>query len=258
MEISLASEKIGHLGPIPIDNSLTMSWIAIVVLVVLSYFAARKLKKVPTGIQNVFEFIIEGLFGMVDSIFNNREQSKKYFPFLATIFLFIVTNNWLGILPGVGSIGFHEGAKFIPIFRSGNADLNTTIALAALTMILVQVYGIKALSAKEYAGKFFNKNPVLLFVGMLELFSEFSKIISFSFRLFGNIFAGEVLLAVMTMLLPYVGPIPFYMLELFVGFIQALVFMMLASVFIKLAITSHEHHEESHNEPALAQAPQLT
>lgn len=244
MEISLAAEKIAHLGPIPITNSMTTSWIATAVLVVLGYLATRSLKAIPRGIQNVFELVVEGLFGMIDSIFTNREQTKKYFPYLATVFLFIVTNNWLGIFPGVGSIGFHEGAKFVPLFRSGNADLNTTLALAVLTIILVQIYGIMAIGFGQYSSKFFNfKNPIMLFVGLLELMSEFSRIISFSFRLFGNIFAGEVLLAVITMLLPYVGPVPFYMLEIFVGFIQALVFTMLASVFIKLAITGHSEHE---------------
>ncbi|MDO8443954.1 MAG: F0F1 ATP synthase subunit A [bacterium] len=247
MEISLAAEKIAHLGPIPITNSMTTSWIATAILVVLGYLATRNLKSVPKGIQNVFELIVEGLFGMIDSIFTDKEQTKKYFPYLATVFLFIVTNNWLGIFPGVGSITLHEAGKFVPLFRSGNADLNTTLALAILTIVLVQVYGIMAIGFGQYSGKFFNfKNPILLFVGMLELMSEFSRIISFSFRLFGNIFAGEVLLAVITMLLPYVGPVPFYMLEIFVGFIQALVFTMLASVFIKLAITSHSEHATAH------------
>ncbi|NCN42519.1 ATP synthase F0 subunit A [Candidatus Berkelbacteria bacterium CG10_big_fil_rev_8_21_14_0_10_43_13] len=250
MEISLAAEKIAHLGPIPITNSMATSWIATAILIVLGYFAARNLKSIPRGIQNVFEMIVEMLFGMINSIFNNKDETKRYFPYLATVFLFIITNNWLGIFPGVGSIGFHEHGIFVPIFRSGNADLNTTLALAILTIILVQVYGIVAIGFGSYSSKFFNfKSPVLFFVGILELMSEFSRIISFSFRLFGNIFAGEVLLGVITMLLPYVGPVPFYMLELFVGFIQALVFMMLASVFIKLAITSHDAHAD---EPAIA------
>lgn len=246
MEISLAAEKIAHLGPIPITNSMVTSWIATALLVVLAYFAARNLKMIPKGIQNVFEFIVEMLFGMIDSIFTDKKQTKKYFPYLATIFLFIITNNWLGIFPGVGSIGLHEHGKFVPLLRSGNADLNTTLALATLTILMVQIYGVVAIGFKNYSTKFFNfKNPILLFVGMLELMSEFSRIISFSFRLFGNIFAGEVLLTVISMLLPYVGPIPFYMLEIFVGFIQALVFTMLASVFIKLAITNHEEHEHA-------------
>lgn len=252
MEISLAAEKIAHLGPIPITNSMVTSWIATVILVLLAFFASRNIKIVPKGIQNVFEMIVEMLFGMIDSIFNDKSQTKKYFPYLASVFLFIITNNWLGIFPGVGSIGFeeiHKGKEvFVPIFRSGNADLNTTLALAIMTIVLVQVYGMRALGFGHYASKFFNfKSPILLFVGMLELMSEFSRIVSFSFRLFGNIFAGEVLLAVITMLMPYVGPVPFYMLEIFVGFIQALVFTMLASVFVKLAITSHDEEHEEHN-----------
>ena len=135
---------------------------------------------------------------------------------------------------------------FIPIFRGGNADLNTTLALAILTMTLVQFFGIFAIGLWKYAGKFINfkEGPIGFFVGILEIIGEFSRIISFSFRLFGNIFAGEVLLAVITWLLPYVGPIPFYGLEIFVGFIQALVFSLLTLVFVNMATMTHGGPEE--------------
>ncbi len=190
------------------------------------------------------------LLNLVDSVFQDMKQTKKYFPFLATLFLFIITNNWLGLFPGIGSIGLHEihhGKEiFVPLLRGGNADLNTTLALAILTMILVQIFGILAIGFFKYTGRFINfKSPIDFFVGILEIIGEFSRVISFSFRLFGNIFAGEVLLAVISWLLPYVGPIPFYGLEIFVGFIQALVFTMLAMVFIKMAITDHNEHEEA-------------
>jgi len=244
MEISLAAETIGHIGSMPITNSILTSWVATLLLIILGFFAAKNLKNIPRGIQNFFEMVVELLFNMVNSVIDDKEQTKKYFPLLATIFLFIITNNWLGLLPGVGTIGLneiHHGKEvFIPIFRGGNADLNTTLALAILTVVMVQVFGVLAIGFTKYFSRFINfKGPIDFFVGTLEIVSEFSKMISFSFRLFGNIFAGEVLLTVIAMIVPYVAPLPFYMLEIFVGFIQALVFTMLALVFIKMAITDH-------------------
>jgi F-type H+-transporting ATPase subunit a len=129
----------------------------------------------------------------------------------------------------------------VPLLRGANADLNTTLALAVIAVIAIQVLGVSAIGAIKYAKKFFNfSNPINAFVGFLELISEFSKLISFSFRLFGNIFAGEVLLMVIAFLVPYIAPLPFFFLELFVGIVQALVFMMLTLVFIKGA-TMSEH-----------------
>lgn len=246
MEISLAAEKIAHIGSFPITNSILTSWIATLLLIVLGILAGRDLKAVPRGIQNFFENVVEMLLNMVNSVMDNKEQTRKYFPLLATIFLFIITNNWLGLLPGVGTIGLHEGNKFVPLLRSGNADLNTTLALAIIAVIAIQIFGIIAIGIIKYGSKFLNfKSPILFFVGILELISELSRLISFSFRLFGNVFAGEVLLAVIAMLLPFIGPLPFYGLELFVGFIQALVFTMLTLVFIKSAITDHSS-EQAH------------
>lgn len=242
MEISLAAEKIGQIGALPVTNSMLLSWVSSALLIVLAYFSTAKLALIPRGIQNFFEMVVEFLFNTVNDVLEDEDATKKYLPFLATIFIFIIVNNWMGLLPGVGTIGIHElkegHSVLVPIFRSGNADLNTTLALAIVTIITVQVLGVSALGTFKYAKKFFNfKGPIDFFVGILELMSEFSKIISFSFRLFGNIFAGEVLLMVIAFLLPFIAPIPFFFLEIFVGFIQALVFTMLALVFIKGAIT---------------------
>lgn len=238
MEISLAAEKIGHIGNLPITNSMVLSWIATIALIIFAIIATRRINLVPRGIQNVFETIVEMLFGLVNGVLEDEKKTKKYFPLLATIFIFVITNNWLGLLPGVGSIGINElkdGEEvLIPLFRGGNADLNTTLALAIIAVISVQVFGVAAIGAFKHAKKFFNfSNPINFFVGILELISEFSKMISFSFRLFGNIFAGEVLLLVIGTIAPYVAPVPFFVLELFVGMIQALVFMMLTLVFIR-------------------------
>lgn len=248
MHISLAAEKIAQIGPLPITNSMVMTWIAGILLIVVAFFSTRKKSLVPRGVQNVVEMIIEFLFNTANEVIGDKKQTKKYFPLLATIFLFVLINNWLGLLPGVGTIGFneiHHGEEvFVPILRSGNADLNMTFALAAITIIGVQIFGIIAIGFFKYSGKFITfKNPINTFVGFLELVSEISRMISFAFRLFGNIFAGEVLLTVIAMILPYIAPLPFFGLELFVGAIQALVFTMLALVFIKMAITDHaEEH----------------
>lgn len=248
MEISLAAEKIGHIGSLPITNSMLTSWIATILLCTLTFVVTKKLSIIPKGIQNFFEMVIEMLLNMVNGVMDDMEKTKKYFPLLATFFLFIITNNWLGLLPGVGSIGLHEmkaGKEiFVPLFRGGNADLNTTLALAIIAVIMIQIFGIVAIGIWKYGKKFINlSSPINFFIGILELISEISRIISFSFRLFGNVFAGEVLLAVISWLMPFVGPLPFYGLEIFVGFIQALVFTMLALVFIKMATTDmHEAH----------------
>lgn len=246
MHISLAAEKIFEIGPMPVTNSMVMSWIASFLLIVFSLIATKNLQLVPKGVQNAAEAIIEFLFNIADDVIGNKNQTKKYFPLIATIFLFVLINNWLGIVPGVGTIGFHEIKEgtpiFTPILRPGNADLNTTLALAVTTVISIQIFGIVAIGFIKYAGKFINfKGPIDFFIGILELIGEMAKMVSFSFRLFGNIFAGEVLLTVIAVIAPFIIPIPFYGLELFVGAIQALVFTMLALVFVKIAITAHEH-----------------
>jgi len=227
----------------------------------------------------------------VNSVTHNKNKTKVFLPFITTFFLFILFNNWLGLLPGVGTIGItsepevarlpgieaqasevqtdlvakgeelklegeagavteiHEAEVaadhkkiFIPIFRAGTADLNTTLALAAISVFITQVFGFKYLKF-AYFKKYINfSSPIMFFVGILELILEFAKIVSFAFRLFGNVFAGEVLLAVILFLVPVVAPMPFYGLEIFVGFIQALVFSMLSLVFFNMATIGHEEH----------------
>lgn len=289
---TLASETIAHIGSFPIRNSMIMGWLAMLVLITVALIIKKRgLKMVPRGLQNLVEVIVEGLFDFFDTVVQDRKQTMKFFPVVATIFIFVLLSNWMGILPGVGSIGFYEkeseilaaenagsevkvvevkedeaaavestdskveagavseGEKeiFIPYFRSAYADVNMTFALALISVVLTQIYGFMSLGFFGYAGKFFKnpfKDPIGAGVGILELISEFSKMISFSFRLFGNIFAGEILLTVISFLAPYIAPLPFYGLEIFVGFVQALVFSLLTLVFMKMAVTSH--HEEAH------------
>lgn len=271
---TLASETIAHIGSFSVRNSMVMGWLAMIVLIVVALvFKKRGGRLVPRGLQNAVEIFIEGLFNFFDSVTQNRNQTKRFFPIAATIFIFVLTSNWMGILPGVGTIGFYEKEHsaeepaaietvleeehaveaeekeiFVPYFRSGYADVNMTLALAIISVIVTQIYGIKSLGFFKYWGKFFVnplRDPIGFFVGILEFISEIAKMISFSFRLFGNIFAGEILLTVISFLVPFLAPLPFYGLELFVGLVQALVFSILTLVFMKMAVTSH-HEEHAH------------
>jgi F-type H+-transporting ATPase subunit a len=248
IHISLAAEKLFSIGGFPVTNALLMSGLAFVVLVSLALLLRRKITFIPGKLQNVFEIMLEQLLVLMDSVLGSREKSEKYLPLIATIFLFVVTSNWLGLLPGVGSLIWKEGGERIPLLRSGAADLNFTLALGIITVVGINLFGFLALGFKQHAGKFFNfKGPIDFFVGILELVSEFAKIVSFSFRLFGNVFAGEVLLTIIAFLAPYVIPVPFLFLEIFVGFIQAFVFAMLALVFVAIATTGHdEEHATVH------------
>lgn len=244
--ISLAAERVASVFGFPITNSLVASWLVVLILVTVGFFVRRKVALIPRGLQNVVESILEFLLNLGDQVTGDRRETERFFPLVATIFLFIVTANWFGLLPIVGPINIateHAGhSVVIPLLRSANADLNTTLALAIISVVSLQVFGVATIGFTKYAGKFINfRNPILGFVGILELFGEVAKMISFSFRLFGNIFAGEVLLIVVGSLVAYIAPLPFYGLELFVGFIQALVFATLTLVFLKMA-TAEVHH----------------
>lgn len=248
-EISLRAEELFHLGSFPVTNALLLSFVSVIVLVIIAVIIKTNLKLIPGKFQSVFELLIEQAFGFMDPILGDRKISEKYLPLIGTIFLFIMTSNWLGLFPFIGPLGLntlHNGeSSFIPLFRSPASDLNFTLALAIVALISINLLGILAIGVKKHFLKFFNLHkpfPVISFVGVLEFLSEFVKIVSFSFRLFGNVFAGEVLLLIISFLVPYVIPLPFLFLEVFVGFIQAFIFAILTLVFIAINI----RHEESH------------
>ena len=247
MHISLRPEIIGTLFGISVSNSLILSLITASFLVGGGFLAVRSLRMIPGKAQNFIEALLEGILTFMGQALGGKEQAKKFFPLVATIFLFILFNNWIGVLPGTGSVGFYEEhageRSFVPLLRSANSDLNTTFALALISVIAIQWYGIRKLGFMRHISKFlvFTKGPIHFFVGILELIGEFAKVLSFSFRLFGNIFAGEVLLLIIMTLVPVIAPLPFIMLEFFVGFIQALVFAMLTLIFLKIATAEVEH-----------------
>lgn len=248
MNISLAAEPVFHIGHFTVTNSLLVAVILSLGFIGLGLGVGRKrLLAVPSGLQNLLEAIIEGALNFAESITGSRENAIRFFPLVATIFFFVLFSNWFGLLPGVGTIGLyemHEGKTvLIPFLRSASADLNTTIAIAIASVIGTQLFGIAALGVWKHAGKYFNfKNPILFFVGLLELVGEAARVMSFSFRLFGNVFAGEVLLIVVSALVPYFAPLPFLFLEVFVGMVQALVFSLLTLVFVSIASAEHAEH----------------
>lgn len=241
LHISLAAEKIGHIGGLPVTNSLLATWLVMGLLTLFSLAATKKLSLLPSGIQLFAETVIGGLYDFFSTVVGTR--IKQFFPLIATFFLMILVSNWFGLLPGVGTVGFWHGSEFVPLLRAGTADLNMTLALAFISIVSIQYFGFKTLGG-HYTSRYLNfKDPIYFFLGLLEILSQLSSVLSFAFRLFGNIFAGEVLLAVMAFLMPFVVPLPFLAMELFVGFIQALVFSMLTAVFLVIAVT---HGEEEH------------
>ncbi len=241
--ISLRAEEIFHWGTVPITNTLFLSVGTAVLLIFIMSLSRLKMALVPNGFQNAIEFSIESVLRIMDSVLGQRRRSEKYLPLVMTVFVFILFSNWLGLVPGIGSIELRNGHGLVPLFRSPASDLNFTLALAIISVLATNVLGVISVGWRPHFSKFFNfRSPIGFFIGLLEFISEIAKVISFSFRLFGNVFAGEVLLAIAAFLIPYVIPLPFLFLEVFVGFIQAFIFSMLTLVFIAIATTEQESH----------------
>ncbi|MBI2017878.1 F0F1 ATP synthase subunit A [Candidatus Daviesbacteria bacterium] len=242
-EIVLAPEVLGFYNTFPITNTLLVSWIVMVVLIVISLLTTWKIRAVPYILQNFFEAIIETGYKTVEDLAGSQ-KAKVFFPICFTFFLYIITANWLGLFPGFATITY----KHQPLLRSINSDLNMTLALALISAFLTHAFAVRYLGPVGYLKRWFSLQlfPVFLFVGFLEIISEFTKVVSLSFRLFGNIFAGEVVLTTVSGISKFSAflvPLPFYLLEIVVGFVQAAVFMMLTLVFMVLL---SEKHEASH------------
>lgn len=254
----------------PFTNSVLMTIVVDVLLFLTVFFGVRNLQLIPRGFQNIVEAMVEAFYNFAQTV--DRKNIAKFFPLCATIFFFVLYANVFALIPGVGSIGgcltphetvpaaetaapapfaahlpgsCPEGTEIIPVLRSPSADLNTTLAIALWAVFMIEYFGFQALGL-NYLTKFFNfrEGAMGTFVGLLELISEFVRIIAFAFRLFGNIFAGEVILVVMAYLFPYLLPLPFYGLELFVAFIQAVIFSILTLVFMSIAVLEHSAHDE--------------
>jgi F-type H+-transporting ATPase subunit a len=241
-EISLKAEEIFHVGNFAITNSLFLTFLVSCILIASAVFLKQKIALIPGKMQSAAEVGIEKLLDVMHITLGTQKSAERYFPLVATIFIFILFSNLLGIFPGVGSLFVHEHGKEIPLLRSPAADLNFTLAFAVISVVVTNILGMLAVGAFRHIVKFINfRNPIAFFIGILELVSEVAKIISLSFRLFGNVFAGEVLLTIIFFLAPYIVPLPFLMLELFVGIIQAFLFAMLTLVSISLHTAMEEH-----------------
>lgn len=251
IHISLAAERVGELWGLPITNTLITSWIVLLILVAIAVYAGSRVRMVPGRLQAFFEMIFEGAYDYMAATFENRDRARTFFPLIVTVFLFIALANMLEFTPGIGSVGFFhpstgsgQATEFTPLLRSVNTDLNMTLALTVIAVVTIEIAGVAALGFWRYASKFINfSSPILFVAGLIELVSEVSRLVSFSFRLFGNIFAGEVLIGVVGFFVPYFLPVPLMAFEVFVGVIQGLVFAMLILFFIKLAVMDpHEAH----------------
>ncbi|MEK9157406.1 MAG: F0F1 ATP synthase subunit A [Patescibacteria group bacterium] len=283
---ALAAEQIFSFAGFPITNSMINAWIAVVFFVGVAFVVSRrKGALVPRGIHNVFEAALVWYLEQMDGVTSDRKKSRAFLPLVGTIFFFLLFSNWIGLMPGTGTIGVwgmatsvatdvvgHGGVELLPLLRPVGADLNMTLALAVLSLVYVQFTGIRIQGFINYFSKFVNirgifraipKGPMAFitaviefFVGIIEIASEFAKVASLSLRLFGNVFAGEVLIGVMLGLVSFLVPIPFMFLEILVGFIQATVFSTLVLVFLVIATESHDDHghEESHDGGAKAHA----
>ncbi len=232
--IVLKPEVLEYFKSFPITNTLLVSWITMAVLITISILATRKVQLVPSGLQSLFEMVIDFGYTTVEDLAGSK-KAKVFFPIVITFFLFILFSNWIGLLPGFSTVTF----KGEPLLRSMNSDLNMTLALALTSAVLTHAFAIYYLGFIDYLKKWFTLNPIFLFVGILELVGEVTKIVSLSFRLFGNIFAGEVVLSTVSSIFAFVVPLPFYFLEIIVGFVQAAVFMMLTLVFMVLLSEKH-------------------
>jgi F-type H+-transporting ATPase subunit a len=242
----------------PITNSMVVTWIVAVGLVVFAQLATRKMSEVPGGAQNLLEWLVEGLYRLLESVIGPH-LVKRTFWFFATVFIFILAANWISLIPGVGTIGWghqtdHGFTIDEPLFRGANADLNLTLAMALIFFALwivwaLQEVGVRGMAKEMFGAKgettgFMKPVMAVIFVaaGLLEIISILFRPVSLSFRLYGNVFAGENMLEAMARLVPGLGwllPIPFYFMELLVGLVQALVFMLLTAVFT-LLICQHE------------------
>ncbi len=239
--IHLAPPVVGHIFSVPITSTMLIAWLTVILLILFSFTLRRKILLIPGKLQLVVELVVGGIFDYMNSVLKDEVLTKKYFPLIATIFLFVLSLNWIGLLPGVDAVGYyHQGAHgeaLIPFLHPANTDLNMTIAIAIIAFFSIEAAGVLAIGLFKYVGKFINfKSPLKFVVGIIELFSEMARLISFSFRLFGNIFAGKTLLLITMFFVPFVLPVPILAFEVFVGFIQAFIFAVLTLFFIKLAV----------------------
>jgi len=273
MSLPQKAPQIGHIGPIPITSSMVVTWGVALFIIIFAQIATRNVQHIPSGAQNFWEWLVEGLRNFLEGIIG-RDLVQRTFWFFATIFIFILFCNWLSLIPGVGSIGWGEpGADgklhhiSHPLFRGANADLNMTLSMSMVFFACWIYWAISTNGPGGFIVHLFGPKGnskgimkvlmivVFLIVGVLEVVSILFRPISLSFRLYGNIFAGENILETMATMNPKIGwllPIPSYFMELLVGLVQALVFMLLTAVFTLLICQHDESHGHGHGQPEVA------
>lgn len=266
LHIALAAEPVFHIGSFLVTNAFVNAGMATILFVLVGFFIHRASSDRPSRFQLFTEMMVEGIMGFFDQVTHDRVKTRRFLPFVGTLFLFILVSNWMGLLPGTGSIGVwesHEGAwTLIPLFRPAMSDLNLTLALAVFTVLASHVLGVVSLGWWTHLNKFIqvqglvkaliSLHPVQiltalveLLVGVIEIFGEIAKIASLSLRLFGNVFAGEVLITVISSLMAYFVPLPFMALEILVGVVQAVVFSTLTLVYLTLmSMAPHGEHKD--------------
>jgi F-type H+-transporting ATPase subunit a len=273
----LAAEALFNIGSLPVTNTLLTTWISIIILLLFAFFSTRKMKLIPSRLQVAFEFVVTTLLNLCESIAGPK-YGRQVFPIIATIFLFVFVNAWTSLIPGFGTITIgveHLGENInIPLLRGANTDINVPIALALVAFVTVWFFGFKA-SGLRYLSQFFQFKKfgqafkdlakgnfkgalgnigfgfIDLLVGFLEFLSQFIRLISFTFRLFGNMTAGEILLLSISFLVPWVLSIAIYGLEMLVGFVQALAFSLLTLIFTSIAVAGHEEEHSKEEEKAI-------
>jgi len=262
--IELAAEGVFSIFGFPITNTMLAAWLTILVVAGVCYAATRRMKIVPKGLQNIVEALLEMLINFVDDT-AGKDYGRKFFPVIATIFIFVIANAWLALLPGFMFIGI--GEEQVPLLRGANTDINFPLALALISFVFVEYWGLRSQGFFRYVRKFLEVGGLFrgigqlfrgkirdglsaiftgvieAFAGLIEIISELVRIVSLTIRLFGNMTAGELLILMMLFLIPWVAVIPFYGLELFIGFVQALIFGALTLVFLVMAVTPREEHE---------------
>ncbi len=239
--VSFAAEPIVRLGFFSVTNSFLDTLLVDTLLIGLIIAINKNLSLIPGFLQNTVEMIIENFYNLTESVAG--ERASKIFPYFTSFFIFILVANWTGLIPGLTATGIYENHKLIPLFRAATSDFNVTLGLALISAFATHIMSINTIGIKDYLSRYFSLNPIYLFIGFLEMISEITKVISLSFRLFGNIFAGEIVLGTVSTIFAFLFPLPFLLLEVIVGLVQALVFSMLTMAF--MAILTTPHHEEA-------------
>jgi F-type H+-transporting ATPase subunit a len=244
LHIELAAELLFYIAGFPITNATLAIWLTMAVLIVVGILVRRRVSLIPGKVQNIFEMGFEYLLDMMEKTLGTRTLALRYFPFITTIFIFVLAMNWLHFVPIFGTITVEQDHQTLPLFHGATADLNTTLALAIISFAVIEMSGILTLGVLKYGSKFVNFTGGLVgfLVGIVELIGNLARLVSLSFRLFGAIFAGEVLLMVIGTFVPYILPVPLMAFEVFIGLLQAAIFAILTMAFIKLAIEEPAHH----------------